>query len=1199
MPRPERELGPYDGPVRELAEALRALRREAGNPVYRELARRTRYSSTTLSDAAGGWRLPALPVVLAYVEACGGDRAEWQERWEKVARELAGESEHDAPPYRGLSSFQVEDADRFFGRDALIEELLRRLAAGRFLAVFGASGSGKSSVLRAGVIPAVVRDGVAGAKLRPVLFTPGSTPCAELERHLSETGEKLIVVDQFEELFTLCADRAERTRFVERLIAEASTPGGETRVVLGVRADFYAACGQFGALLLAMADRTVLVGPMTDGELRRAVTKPATLAGLTVERALVTKVLAEAGGQPGALPMVSHALLETWRHRQGATLTLAGYEAAGGVTGAIARTAEGVYGELDEGHRRVARQVLQRLTALGQGTEDTRRVVLRTELDLEGAEPVIESLVQARLVVAHDDVIEVAHEALIGAWPRLRGWLTDDREALRTHRQLIEAAALWQSLGRDEGMLFRDTRLAMAREWAEGEGRGGELTAVERDFLDLSIAAESAARSAASRRGRQLKVLAGGLATLLVLALVASVTAGWQWRMAVTERQQAVSRQFATQALSAASRDVPEAMRLSAEAYGEAPTVEARGALLSVASRRQYSGRLDHAGLVKDVAFTPDGATLAVAGNDGQIALWDVARRVRRKTLVGHGNAVRALALSKDGRSLVSGGLDGSVIVWDMANGVEARRLRQPAKDESQVIDAVAISPDGATIAALGKEKRTLLWRASDGVLLRELVGHGGIYADLDFSPDSKSLVTAGDDGSFVVWDVATGVQRSRVQVSTEQLSATRYSPDGATIAASGDDRAITLWKVATGERKVLRGHNAAVRSVAFSPDGSWLVSAGGDGEAGVWDVTRGKRLNTLTGHSSNLYAVAVSPDGATIAGGSRDRTVLLWDRASMPLADHVNEVAGVAVAARGGTLASAGSDATVVLWDAATGSAKAVLRDTATQSKDMLADVAVSPDGALVAAASFDRTARIWDTTTGVLLHTLRGHTEAVLSVAYHPGGRFLATGSNDNSVGIWDPVTGATVTTIRPGTKVRSVSFSADGRLLLCAGPDGGVTLWDVPSWTKRAEFHDDEGLVSAAISRDGAVVAVGRASGAVALWDTATRHIIDVLRAHTSSVNALAFSPDGRLLATGGIDASAKLWSLDDHQLWATLSGSLAAINDIAWSPDSRNLYTAGGDQVVTRWHTDPDEAYRQICTDIVRTFPTAARPQCDMS
>ncbi|GAA3439209.1 hypothetical protein [Kutzneria kofuensis] len=378
MPRGERPLDPGDTPLLRFAADLRKLREKAGNPVYRELSRRAHYSAPSLSDAAGGRKLPTLAVTLAYVAACDGDTAAWEQRWREVAAELAYDATPETsgrPPYLGLSAFQIEDADRFFGRDDLVAELLEQVRNRRFVGVFGASGAGKSSLLRAGL--------VAAAEYRALVFTPGAHPLEEaavqvggltgvstvtlraefaddptaLHLRVRETlpdEDLLLVVDQFEELFTLCADEAERQAFVAALVHAATVETSRTRVVIGVRADFLGHCTQLLDLREALRGGQVLVGPMTADELRVAITKPAAGLGQGVEAALVTRLIADAVGQPGVLPLVSHALLETWRRRQGVTLTLAGYDAAGGIRHAIAQTAEAVYAGFDAARSRIA-----------------------------------------------------------------------------------------------------------------------------------------------------------------------------------------------------------------------------------------------------------------------------------------------------------------------------------------------------------------------------------------------------------------------------------------------------------------------------------------------------------------------------------------------------------------------------------------------------------------------------------------------------------------------------------------------------------------------------------------------------------------------------------------------------------------------------------------------------------------------------
>lgn len=557
MPRKERPLDAGDSGLLKLAADLRRLRREAGSPTYRELARRTHYAAATLSSAAGGRVLPTLTVTLAYVRGCQGDAGYWENRWRAVAAELAEEEaaaaertageRQEIAPYAGLAAFGADDAERFFGRERLVAALARRLAQARLVTVVGASGAGKSSLLHAGLVP-LWRTERPGDRV--VMVTPGPHPLESCLAQLAppgalpeegldppadasrrpvhdrwadrrsldlavrrllatapEAAELLLVVDQFEEVFTLCRPEADRTRFIDALLGAAQAAGSRCRVVVGVRADFYAHCAAHPGLAAVLADAQMVVGPMTTEELRRAVTLPAIRAGCAVEGALLADLMTQAGGQVAILPLVSHALLETWRRRRGNTLTLSGFQAVGGLDGGLTRTAEAVYDTLDADQRSTARQVMLRLTALGEGTEDTKRRIRREELcprDAGGAAGVagadvaagaggaggrsgpagppgpecragseqspgtgrpenratavtvvLERFARARLLTLDRDTLEITHEALIRCWPRLRGWLTEDRDAMRVHRRLTEATAAWEAVQRDPGALYR------------------------------------------------------------------------------------------------------------------------------------------------------------------------------------------------------------------------------------------------------------------------------------------------------------------------------------------------------------------------------------------------------------------------------------------------------------------------------------------------------------------------------------------------------------------------------------------------------------------------------------------------------------------------------------------------------------------------------------------------------------------------
>jgi len=537
MGRPERPLDPADGPVQKLAQELRELRRTAGSPSYRTMAKDAGFSVTTLSQAAAGERLPSLAVLQAYARACGADPAEWERRWKEADADLADatceETEETPPPYRGLARYEADDQELFFGRDRVVEQLGKLVCDHRIAVLCGPSGSGKSSLLRAGLIPRL-REEIAAHGHPAVLriLTPGPRP-ATTYGHLLTPAENepasWVVVDQFEEVFTLCRDPGERSRFMDLLLA-ARDPAARLRVLIAVRADFYVRCAEHRGMADALSGAGLLLGPMTADELREAVTGPAQAAGLLVERELTARLVDEMLDEPGGLPMLSHALLETWRRRRGRMLTLAGYEAAGGVRGAIAASAETTYESLDAEQARAARLLLLRMVEPGQGTSDTRRPLTRSEL-AEWAHPhvpvVMERLARARLLTVDEDGAQFAHEALLTCWPRLHDWIEEDRERLRHHRSLTEATQVWLDHDRCPGTLYRGTRLARAEELFPDPELDPALTATERTFLLAALDARDAEERTAVHTRRRSRILTGAMSVLLMMALVVGLAA-WQ-----------------------------------------------------------------------------------------------------------------------------------------------------------------------------------------------------------------------------------------------------------------------------------------------------------------------------------------------------------------------------------------------------------------------------------------------------------------------------------------------------------------------------------------------------------------------------------------------------------------------------------------------------------------------------------------------
>ncbi|MER6029517.1 helix-turn-helix domain-containing protein [Streptomyces sp. NPDC001851] len=1146
MGRREGRLDPASGPTQAFAFELRKLRQEAGGLTYRAMAQRTSYSAATLSRAAAGEQLPSLAVALAYAQACGADAAEWEKRWHAVARDLASGAEDgdDAQaPYRGLARFETGDQDVFFGRDQLTAQLAERVHAHRLVAVVGSSGSGKSSLLRAGLIPLLRNEESPDRRPAAIrILTPGPRPMsarATVTRVSQEPGDTVVVVDQFEELFTLCTDPAERGAFIGLLLT-ALEPGRGLRVVLAVRADFFGRCAEHPALAAALREATVLVGPMSPAELRQAIVKPAMASGLIVERELTTRIVEDVTEKPGGLPLMSHALLETWRRRQGRALTLSAYEAAGGVQGAISRTAEELYARLPVHQAVCARRILLRLITPGEGVQDTRRPADRAELDAHGspcAGDTLEQLVRARLVTVDGDTVHLAHEALITAWPRLRRWIDDARERLLVHRRLTEAARTWNALDRDPGALYRGVRLAAAEEAFGDPDTVEELTCWERDFLTSSSTARDREHRAAARTTRRLRRLTAMLSALLVVAVAAGLAAWYQYGTSEHRRQEALvaqrtalSRQLAAQSAALLGDDPDLASLLAVQAYRIRPTAEATSSLYAAAALPLRHRLTGHAAPVQAVVFSPDGRTVAAARADGAVQLWDAHTGALREAFPGSAAGVHVIAYRPDGGLLAADDSQGTLRVRNVSSGRAWTATDCGVDGENSV--PMVFSPDGRVLAVGCSDGRVRLRDAATGAVRTAFRVSASAVGALAYSPDSRLLAVGDAHGRMWVRELSGGTMRTVRSPGLGPLTSMAFSQDGRILASAGLGGLVQLSDTVTGApRTRLAGHDGAVRAVAFSPDGRVAATGSDDDTARLWDVATGRVRAVLTGHSDSVSSVSFSPDGSTLASGGRDRTVRLWDASAGQVEVARVETATVSAMVFAGdarTVEVGDAGGVVREWDAA----GEQVRNARPVGSGLVTSLGVRPDHHVMSAlTSYDgATVRVWDTTDHTLRTTVRcrPRTDACVAAALSPDGRLLATGGTGTAVGLWDVATGRRRAVLSGHTDVVvALAFSRDGHTLVSAAADGTLRLWDTATGKDSAILTDTASSV--ALSPDGRTLAAGHANGTVRLWDLSTRTVRGTLAGRRSAVHALAFGPGQRTLIASGEDGTIQRWKL----------------------------------------------------------------------
>jgi WD40 repeat protein/energy-coupling factor transporter ATP-binding protein EcfA2 len=1117
--------------------------------------------------------------------------------------------------------YEPDDADLFFGRDEVLGDVLARLGDGRFVAIVGPSGSGKSSLVRAGVIAAARRGDVAGVS-STTLLTPGPDPLSALEAANLGGQADLLVIDQLEEAFTLCPDESRRDRFFDELLDRR----GKTLVSL--RADFYGHCTAHEELATHVSANNVLLSPMTPNEMQRAIVEPAKVKGLQRESGLVELILRDAAGEPGALPLLSHALMETWARRDGRTLTLAGYRDAGGVHGAIARTAEELFESATEDEQSLLRRTFLRLTEPGEGTEDTRRRVplgeLQAGMKTESAvDDLLDRLVKARLVTVDEGSVQFAHEALIREWPRLHGWLKEDREGLLLHRHLTRSTQAWGAMGRDPGELYRGARLVAALEWADGRS---DLTEDERAFLEASAAAQERELRDARRRTRRLRILLVGVVALLALAIVAGAVALVQRSHARHTATVAQSGRLSAQSREAVTKNPDRALLLALEAGRLDDSVDSRSALLGALehSSRVRAWLQDFHSPVSATAFSPDGRLLATTTQDGT-TLWDTATwKPVGSPLRSPQGGWEGVDFSSDGRTLAIAGRRGRVELWDVSTRKELRELSVPA---AVALAGVHFSPNGRVIAAGEQEtNHVTLWDVPTGHLIGRPIavkppGTGGAQW-VSFSPDSSRIAAPGAGGTVGIWEVATRHRIGRpLKIGSEVVAEAIFAAGGRTLIAGDDAGSVSFVDVGTGRpiREPLSVGDEPVDALVLSPDERLLSAATYQGPVYVWDTKTGTPYGPpLTADTSPGNDVAFSPDGRILVSAHL-RSAVVWNMdgeqaIGKPLGGPTDLTTGVAFSPNGKRLAAGRLDGSTIVYDTVT--QRRVLR---IDGDSAVTAVAFDPNGKLVAVGTIDGRVRSFDPSTGTAVgRSLDEGNLPVWQVAFSPSGRLLAVAVDPNGaarafftqrrqgeVQLWDVKSRRRVgQAIVPGAgSVPSLAFSRDG-MLLATGTNGRIDLWDVATQAHHGKPMRvaDDGFTSVSFDPSGRLVAAGGASGTVRVWRVADQRLaFPPLMGHTGFVTGASFDPRGSFLATLSLLGATRLWDPATglgygDELISDKPASSEPTIDLppflglrnAFSPDGKLLAVAGVETRAMLWDVDPAVWRRRACEIVGRNL-----------
>jgi WD40 repeat protein len=1111
-------------------------------------------------------------------------------------------------PYKGLDVFEEEDAELFFGREKLIDELVNRVKDSRSVFITGPSGSGKSSLVRAGLIPALKAGAIKDLHSERWLYgtvKPGREPLVELGRvaskfsgstsaydeicakaqidasifarwceiALEDRREKraVIFIDQFEEVFTQISKETERIAFLDLLTHAATIEDGRVLLLFAMRSDFLSSCAVYPEINTLLSRQFIQIGSMQPDELVSAIAQPPLRVGLRIDPNLIAQIINDIEGEPGTLPLMQFALKDLFDSQEAAggviALALSDYFGRGGLRKSLERHADDSFTKLSKSEQQLARIIFSRLIEIRLGTLDTRRTAFSDELIPAGTESreveaTLHKLADARLITTDElagrETVTISHEKLIDAWPWLRKLVNENRDVITLQNEIMEDAIDWDENNRETSYLYTGARLANAQE--KINAKQIVLHDLARSFIDAGTQKETIERirEEENRRKEQslfyLRRISGASVAVAIVMIVLACVAYVQRNDAIKLNLRALAYQLAAQAQTinaTISSRQNIATLLAIRSMQLFPSSEAAQVLLgNLTGHPVYALNQSREGDVRAIAFSPDGKLLASAG--GKVIHILEAETGKEISRVQQDDIVYAVAFSPDSKILASGGRDQTVRIWNPVTGAELHRLRQ----DGEVRDVV-FSPDGQHLAGGGFET-IRIWDTVTGAEIGRLDIHNtGPVTDLDYSPDGRFIASA-DTKTARVWDAANAKEILR-EKSTWEVKTVDFSPDSKYLVSSCDDVFACVWEIDSGTKVSRMVHGGTVLSAAFSHDGKRIVTGSRDNTARVWEALTGNELARIT-HDGSVFFVSFSPQDFYVLSTANDYTARVWDSSTgkeLARKTHDSLIYRANFSPDGRLIASAGADRILRVWRPL---------PTAEMSRmiypGIVYTVAFSPDGKYALSGGSDGTARVWEAATDREIGRM-DYDGTVFSAAFSPDGKYVVSGGGSD-FSVWDFHTGMKLFRVKHGTEVTSLAFSPDGKYVVSASDDPNIRVWEVASGQEITHFAH-MGLGDAArFSADGKYI-VSAGGKQACVWVALIGERINCFE-HQSDVHDAALSPDSRYVVSGD-GTAAHVWEVQTGKQTASFELKTDVYN-VAFSPDGKYVLL-GGNRLTVVW------------------------------